>query len=119
MAVDCEPTEKELLYGYQQSKQLVDAQKNNQRWLYYLIVGSFGLILILNYMFPHVYWVDNRPAYSLNKGLIGLIMMFFGIIVILNLIFLFQGSFQGLIFGIIICIILIYFGLPFLIGFSW
>jgi hypothetical protein len=119
MAINFEPTEKELLYGYQQSKQLLDTQKKDYKWLYYLIAGSFGLIIILNYMFPHVYWVENRPVYDLNKGLIGLFMMFFGIIVLLNLMLLFKGSFEGFILGIIICVILIYFGLPFLIGLSW
>jgi uncharacterized protein YacL len=118
MAADCELTEKELLYGYQQSKQLVDTQKKDQRWLYYLIAGSFGLIIILNYMFPHLYWVENRPLYDLKKGFIGLTLMFFGIIILLNILCIFNGSLQAWIFLIIICIVLIYFGLPLLTGFS-
>ena len=118
MVVESEITEKELLYGYQQSKQLVDMQKNDQKWLYYLLAVSFGSIIILNYAFPNVYWIENRPVYDLKKGFVGLIFIFFGLILSLNILFIFKGSFQDWILIIIISIVLIYFGLPFLTGLS-
>jgi uncharacterized protein YacL len=65
------------------------------------------------------FWVENRPIYDLKKGLIGLVMMFFGIVFLFNVLCVFKGSFQSWVLGIILCIILIYFGLPLLIGLSW
>jgi len=118
MATEHDMSKEELLHGYQHSKQLAESIKNDQRWLYYLIVGSFGLIIILNYLFPNVYWLEKRPVYDFKFGLIGLFLTFFGIIILLNVLCIFKGSLLGWFVLIALSIALLYFGLPLLIGLS-
>jgi hypothetical protein len=118
MATEHDMSKEEFLQGYSQSKELAESIKKDQKWVYYLIVGSFGLIIILNYLFPNVYWIEKRPVYNFKSGLIGLFLTFFGIIILLNVLCIFKGSLLGWFVLMILSIALLYFGLPLLIGLS-
>jgi uncharacterized protein YacL len=118
MATEHDMSKEELLHGYQHSKQLAESIKNDQKWLYYLITGSFVLIIILNYLFPNVYWLEKRPVYDFKFGLTGLFLTFFGVIIFINVLFIFKGSLLGWVVLIALSITLLYFGLPLLIGLS-
>ncbi|MDI6826416.1 MAG: hypothetical protein QMD36_04480 [Candidatus Aenigmarchaeota archaeon] len=115
MAAEPEMSEEEYSRGYKQSKELAESLKKDQKWIYYLIAGSFGLIVILNYLFPSVYWTEKRPVYNVKGGLIGLILTFFGVIILMSMLCIVKGG-SLLIWVVLIAlsIALIYFGLPLL-----
>lgn len=93
----------------------------DQKWIYYLTTGSFILLVIMNYIFPDFYLI--KTPYNFKAGLIGVGLTFFGAIFLLNA--LFTGGGEGLnsiliwLFGAILSVILVYFGIPLLFGFSW
>jgi uncharacterized protein YacL len=118
MASEIEMSREEFLRGYYQTKKLAESMKKNDRWLYLSILGSFILIILLNYFFPDIIWVEKKPLYDANFGLIGLVLTFFGIIILTNVICIFKGSFLGWILLLAISILLIYFGFPLLLGFG-
>ena len=86
----------------------------DQRWLYYLIIGSFGILVILNYTLPNVYLTESKPVYDLKDGLMGLILMFFGIFFVFNALII--GDIKFWIIEVVLFLIFVYFGLPFLLG---
>ena len=119
MATEYDMSKEEFLQGYKQSKQLSESVKGNQKWVYYLIVGSLGLIIILNYLFPNVYWLEKKPVYNFKYGLIGLFLTFFGFIILISMLCIIKGgSILVWIAAIAFSIALLYFGLPLLIGLS-
>lgn len=124
MAVEIKMSKEELSRGNEQTRQLLEIQKENQRWLYYLLIGSFGLIVFLNYMFPDVYWVEKKPMYDAKNGLIGLVLTFFGCAFLLNAMFFrsigketFGYYLLTWFIGVILCLVLLYYGLPLFLGF--
>jgi len=93
----------------------------DQRWIYYLTAGSFVLLLIMNFIFPESYSI--KIPYDYKAGFIGVGLTFFGTIFLLN--FLFFGKTGGLttilitLFSASLSVILLYFGIPLLFGFTW
>jgi len=117
MAVKVYMSKEEIIQSINQIKRL-ELQKKDQRWLYLLWVGSFALIIFLNYMFPNIYPVEKRPVYDLKNGFIGLILTLFGFVFFLNAFFFKKAGIQTIIFTII-CVILLYYGLPLFFNFKW
>jgi len=94
----------------------------DQKWLPYSLIGSFILLIILNNFIPTT--VETKP-YNFKSGLLGLTLTFFGLFCLINLMLLEIGKesvwsflFTSLI-SFILAIVLLYFGLPFLLGFNW
>lgn len=84
----------------------------DQRWIYYLILGSFIMIVLLNYTYPGTI---ERPTYQIKPGLLGFILTTAGGIFLLSAL---QFGPRGFINGFVIiaiAIILFYFGLPLLL----
>ena len=119
-------SDEELLEGIKQTHQSVEMYKKDQRWLYLLWVGSFALILFLNYMFPNIYSVEKRPIYDFKSGFIGLVLTVFGFTFFFNAFFFRGVGVESILFyiftwiiGAIICVVLLYYGLPLFFGFKW
>lgn len=117
MAVKNRMSEEDIIQSINQTKQSLELQKKDQRWLYLLVVGSFALMVFLNYTFTNIYSVEKRP-YNIKSGFIGLILTFFGFTLFLN-VFFFKSTGKGFILFAIICVILLYYGLPLLLNFKW
>jgi hypothetical protein len=115
MAVEIRPSKKCLLHGSKQIKEFLKVQKEKQNWIYYLIIGSFVSIVILNHLFPDVYWVEPKPALSIKSGFLGVILMFFGTIFFIRAFFL-GGTDWYWVLSIVLCVVLLYFGIPLLFG---
>jgi uncharacterized protein YacL len=84
----------------------------DQKWIYYLIFGSFVMIVLLNYTYPSVI---ERPTYEIKTGFFGMILTVLGGILIYGALqYAPYGFLNGLII-IVIVIALLYFGLPLLL----
>jgi hypothetical protein len=118
MAIELKPTKEYFLRGEEQDKELLSRQKENQKWVYYVIIGSFGLITFLNFMIPDYHW--NRPEpIEIKWGFVGMILTFFGSIFFLRAFFVKGGSEWFDLYwwlSVILSIILLYFGLPIILG---
>lgn len=118
MSVKFIPTEEDLLKGEKQVKTLIDNSKQDQKWFYYILVGSFGFLIALNFILPSTYTI-KKPTYDINSGFIGFILMFFAGVFWLHLaISDIDDLFKFLLFSALL-IILLYFGLPLYLGFKW
>jgi hypothetical protein len=115
MAVEIRPSKKHLLHGSEQIKEFMKVQKEKQDWIYYLIIGSFVSIVILNHLFPDVYWVEPKPSLSIKSGFLGVILMFFGTMFFMRA-FVKGGDDWYWVLSIVLCIVLLYFGIPLLFG---
>lgn len=126
MAVKLRMSEEDIIQSIKQTKQFLEMQKKGQRWLYLLVLGSFALIVFLNYTFPNIYSVEKRLIYDVNSEFIGLILTIFGFTFLINA-FFFRGIVGESIIlyiltwviGATICVILLYYGLPLFFGFKW
>jgi polyferredoxin len=118
MAEEINYTKEYLLFGHEQNKELVSRYKENQKWLYYLIIGSFGLLTVLNFFIPNFHWIKPEPL-NIEFGFIGMLMTFFGTVFFFSAIFAegaggwFDSSWW---LRVILSIILLYFGIPMLFG---
>lgn len=94
----------------------------DQKWVYYSIAGSFVLLIILNFFIPAT---TEATPYNFKEGLLGMILTFFGLFCLINLLLLEIGKQSTLSFvlttlvSIILAIVLLYFGLPLFFGFKW
>jgi len=120
MVIEANTTKEYLLRG----KELLSKVRKDQKWLYYSLLGSFGLIVLLNYVFPNVYWIEKNPIYDIKNGFIGLILTFFGCAFLLNALFFrsigketFGYYALTWFIGVVLCMVLFYFGLPLFLGF--
>ena len=126
MAVKLRMSEEDIIQSIKQTKQSLELHKKDQRWLYLVWIGSFVLLIFLNYTFPNIYSIEKRPVYDVNSGFVGLILTIFGFTFFLNA-FFFRGIgkesilfyFLTWVIGATICVVLLYFGLPLLFGFKW
>lgn len=118
MAIELRPTKEYLLRGEEQNKKLMDRKKENQKWIYYMLIGSFGLMTLLNFMIPDFYWTKPEPI-EIKVGFTGVILTSFGSVFFFRAFFLAGG---GNWFDpywwlcVILSIVLLYFGLPILFG---
>jgi len=118
MTIEIKPTKEYFLRGEEQNKELLIRQKENQNWIYYIIIGSFGLITLLNFLMPNFHWIKPEPV-DIKFGFIRVILTFFGSLFFFRAFFLEGG---GTWFDlrwwlcVILTIILLYFGLPILFG---
>lgn len=126
MAVELRMSEEELLKGIKQSNQSVEMCKKDQRWLYLLVIGSFGLLVAMNYNFPNLYPIEKKPIYDANYGFLGLVLTGFGISFFFNAIFFRSIGEESIIFfiftwliGAVLCVFLLYYGFPLFFGFEW
>jgi len=117
MAIELKPDKEYFLRGNEQNKELVSRYKEDQKWVYYIIIGSFGLITLLNFLMPGYHWTKPEPI-DIEWGFVGVILTFFGSIFFLRAFFAGDGSWFDLYWwlSIILCIVLLYFGLPILFG---
>jgi polyferredoxin len=118
MTIEYKPKKEFFLQGNEQNKELMIRQKENQKWLYYLIIGSFGFITLLNFLMPDFHWVGPKPL-NIKIGFMGLILTFFGSIFFFSAFFAEGGSGWFDLswwLRVILCIVLLYFGLPMLFG---
>ncbi len=118
MVIEPKPTKEYFLRGNEQNKELLSRQKEKQNWIYYIIIGSFGLITLLNFMIPDYHWAKPEPI-GIKIGSMGMTLTFFGSIFFLRAFFVKGGSgwFDAYWWlSVILCIILLYFGLPILFG---
>jgi hypothetical protein len=111
------PKKESYILGCEQNKELLSRHKENQKWLYYLIIGSFGLIILLNFLIPNFHWIKPEPI-GIKFGFMGLILTVFGSIFFFSAFFAEGGDWFDLHWWlrVILCIILLYFGLPMLFG---
>jgi len=117
MAIEVKPTKEYFLRGNEQNKELLTRQKETQKWIYFLVIGSFALITLLNFMMPNFHWIKPEPI-DIKLGFIGVILTFFGSVFFLRAFFKGDGSWFDLYWwlSVILCIVLLYFGLPILFG---
>lgn len=108
--------EEEFLHGHRQKNKLIKIDIENQRWLYYILIGSFSFLILLNFILPDLYFV-KRPVYNIGDGFFGLILTFFGVLFILTIYH--EGSIKYLLLRIVLSLIFFYFGLPLLFSFQW
>jgi len=126
MAIKLIMSDEDLLEGIKQSHQSVEMCKKDHKWLYLLVVGSFALLVFLNYTLPNISIIEKRPIYDFKSGFIGLVLTVFGFTFFFNA-FFFRGiGGESIIFyvftwiiGAIICVVLLYYGLPLFFGFKW
>jgi len=118
MAVKIRMSEEDVVNSIKQTHQFLEMQKKDQRWLHILWIGSFVLIIFLNYTFPNISLVEKKPLYDVNTGFMGLILTVFGFIFFFNAFFFKSIKKESILFTII-CIILLYYGLPLFLGFKW
>ena len=95
----------------------------DQKWVYYPLIGSFVLLIILNNFIPIT--VEVAP-YNFESGFLGMTLTFFGVFCLINLMLLEIGkgtSTLSFIFtcsiSLVLSIVLLYFGLPLFLGFNW
>jgi hypothetical protein len=88
----------------------------DQKWLNYSVIGSFVLLVILNSLIP----INpiQKTQFEVNIGLLGLVIVFFGTMFLLNISFTRVEGLAWLI-SAILCVVLFYFGLPLFLGFNW
>jgi len=118
MVIEVEPTKEHFLHGEEQNKELLSRQKEDQRWVYYLIIGSFGLITLLNFLIPNFHWIKPEPI-EIKFGFIGVILTFLGSVFFFRAFFLKGGGNWFDLYWwlcVILSIVLLYFGLPILFG---
>ena len=118
MTIDFNPNKEYFLRGEEQNKQLLNGQEEDQKWIYYVIIGSFCLITLLNFMVPGFHWIKPEPI-EIKWGFIGVILTFFGSILFLRAFFLSGGKGWFDLYWwlcVILSIVLLYFGLPILFG---
>jgi len=118
MAIELKPTEEYFLRGEEQNKELLSRYKEDQKWLYYLILGSFGFIILLNFLMPDFHWVGPKPL-DIKLGFMSVVLTFFGMIFFVRAFFK-EGA-EGWLdiywwLSVILSIVLLYFGLPILFG---
>jgi len=120
MVIEANTMKEYLLHG----KELLSRLKEDQKWVYYFLTGSFVLIILLNYVFPDVYWIGKKPMYDVKNGFKGLILTFFGCVFLLNALFFrsigketFGYYALTWFIGVVLCIGFLYFGLPLFLGF--
>lgn len=77
MTIEIEPEKEYFLKGNEQCKELLMRHKENQKWIYYVIIGSLSLITILNFMIPNFHWIKPDPI-NIKLGFVGVILVFFG-----------------------------------------
>lgn len=118
MTIEIEPEKEYFLKGNEQCKELLMRHKENQKWIYYVIIGSLSLITILNFMIPNFHWIKPDPI-NIKLGFVGVILVFFGSV------FFFRAFIQSVAENwfdlywwicVILTIVLFYFGLPILFG---
>jgi len=126
MAVKIYMSKEEIREGIKQTYQSVDMCKKDHKWLYLLWIGSFALLVFLNYTLPNIYTIEKKPIYDVEIGFVGLILTVFGFTFFLNAFFFRSIGGETIIFyiftwivGAIICVTLLYFGLPLFFGFEW
>jgi len=126
MAVKIYMSKEELLKGIKQTYQSVEMCKKDHRWLYLLWLGSFALLVFLNYTLPNIYTVAKRPIFDVKIEFVGLILTVFGFTFFLNAFFFRGVGGESILFyiltwiiGATICVILLYYGLPLFFGFKW
>jgi len=118
MVMEHKPTREYFLRGDEQNKELVNRCRKDQKWIYYMIIGSFTLMTLLNFIMPNFHWIKPEPI-DIKWGFIGVIFAFFGSWFFIRA-FFFAGS--GSYFDlwwwlcVILIIVLFYFGLPILFG---
>jgi len=88
----------------------------DQRWLGFSVIGSFVLLIILNYIFP--YKPIEKTQFEMKSGFFGVALTFLGALFLLNALVT-GGEFLPWLIGAVLCIALLYFGLPLLFGFHW
>lgn len=118
MVIEVESTKEYFLRGEEQNKELLSRQKENQNWIYYIIIGSFGLITLFNFMMPGFHWIKPEPI-NIKWGFMGVILTFFGLMFFLRAFFVRGGSGWLDLYwwlSVILCVVLLYFGLPILFG---
>ena len=118
MAIKIEPTKEYFLRGEEQNKELLSRYKEDQKWIYYMIIGSFGLITLLNFLMPGFHWVKPELI-DIKYGFVGVILTFFGSMFFIRA-FFFSGG-EGWFnlwwwLCVILSIVLLHFGLPMLFG---
>ena len=118
MAIELKPTKEYFLRGNEQIKELVNRYKEDQKWVYFLVFGSFSLITLLNFIMPGYHWIKPEPI-DIEWGFIGVVLTFFGSLFFLRS-FFFEGGGNWLDLYwwlcVILSIVLLYFGLPILFG---
>jgi len=118
MAIEFKPTKEYLLFGEEQNKKLLIKQKEDQKWIYYIIIGSLGLITLLNFLIPNFHWIKPEPI-DVKWGFVGVLLMFFGSMFFLRAFFLEGGGTWFDLYWwlcVFLSIVLLYFGLPILFG---
>ena len=118
MAIEIEPKKEYLLQGDEQCKELLSRHKEGQKWIYCIIIGSLGLITLLNFMIPDFHWIKPEPI-EIKFGFIGVILTFLGSVFFFRAFFLKGGGNWFDLYWwlcVILSIVLLYFGLPILFG---
>jgi len=118
MTIEFSPEKEYFLHGNEQNKELVSRCKGDQKWVYYIIIGSLGLIALLNFLIPDFHWVKPETI-EIKWGFMGTILTFFGSVFFLRAFFLTGGGDwfdPGWWLCAILSIVLLYFGLPILFG---
>ena len=117
MAIEAMPEKEYFLHGEEQNKELLSREKEEQKWVYYIIIGSFVLITFLNFTIPDFHWIKPQPI-DIKLGFMGVLLMFFGSMFFIRAFFMGNGSWLDLYWwlSVILCIVLLYFGLPILFG---
>ncbi len=95
----------------------------DQKWIYYSIIGSFILLIVLNFFIPAT---TEAAPYNFKEGFLGMILTFFGLFCLINFSLLEISKGQTMwsflftvLVSAVLAIILLYFGLPLFFGFRW
>ena len=118
MTIEVKPEKEYFLRGQEQNRELLSRHREHQSWIYYLIIGSFSLITLLNFMIPDYHWIKPEPI-DIKVGFMGVLLTFFGSLFFIRA-FFFAGGVswfdKNWWICVILSIILLYFGLPILFG---
>lgn len=115
MAIDKRPSKDYLVLESKRTEEFIRSNEERQDWIFCLLFGSFIPLLLLNYFFPDVYWVEPRRALEIRSGFLGVILMFFGTVFFTRAFFV-GGDDRYWALSVILSLILLYFGIPLLFG---
>jgi hypothetical protein len=92
----------------------------DQKWIYYSTMGSFALLIILNFLLPDI--SVTKVPFDLGEGLVSVFMIFIGTGFLITFFSAGAGSLKEIfisLLGLAISLVLLYFGFPILFGFAW
>ncbi len=89
--------------------------KEENRWVYYLLISCFFLLVILNFLIPY----SKKPEYDVRMGFVGLCLTFLGSLLFLSFTFFAGLGFFRWLIGFVIALVLLYFGFSLLLGLHW